>query len=84
MATNTYSDLHPGSRRVGMMLQNLSPQEVRITPKTIIGNVQMAVKVPDMKALEPTSEVLSLKVQKGPSEVGLFSCSNPCKNELTQ
>ena len=63
IATGTYGDLHPGSRRVGMMLQNLSVQEVRIPPKTIIGNVQMAEIVPNVKALKPTSEVLPLKEQ---------------------
>ena len=38
-ATSTYSDLHPGSRRIGMMLQNLSAWEFRIPPKMVIGNV---------------------------------------------
>ena len=40
MATSTYGDLCPGSRNVGMMLQNLSTHEVRIPPRTIIGSVQ--------------------------------------------
>ena len=35
MATSTYGGLHPGSRRVAMMLWNLSAWEVRIPPKTI-------------------------------------------------
>ena len=42
MATSSYRDLRPGSRRVGMMLRNLSAQEVRIPPKAVIGSVQMA------------------------------------------
>ena len=46
MAISTYSDLYPGSRRVGIMLQNLTAWEVRIPPKTIIGNVQLAEMSP--------------------------------------
>ena len=42
MATSLYRDLHSGLRRLGMMLQNLSAQEVRIPTKTVIGNVQAA------------------------------------------
>ena len=33
MVISTYWDLHPNSRRVGMMLRNLSAQEFRIPPK---------------------------------------------------
>ena len=51
MATSTCVDLHPGMRRVGIMLMNLSACEVRIPPKTEIGNVQTAEIVPNMKAL---------------------------------
>ena len=42
IATNMYGDLCPGSWHVGMVLRNLSAQEVHIPPKTIIGNVQTA------------------------------------------
>ena len=52
-----------------MMLWNLSACEVRIPPKTVIGNVQMAEIVPNMKALDHTHEVLPLKEQKEPSQV---------------
>ena len=84
MVTSNYGDLHQGSRSVGMMLQNLSAQEVRVPTKTVIGNVQMAEIVPNMKALRPTSDVLPLKEQKGLSEVGWSSCSNSPENEVTQ
>ena len=36
MATSTYSDLHQGSRMVGMTLKNLSAQGVRIPPKMVM------------------------------------------------
>ena len=65
MATSTYGDLHPGSINVGMMLRNLSTQEVRIPPTTVIGNVQMTEIVPNMKAFKHASEVLPLKEAKG-------------------
>ena len=45
-----YWHLNPGSGRVGMMLQNLSSWEVRIPPKTIIGNVQAKNLVTNMLA----------------------------------
>ena len=61
VATSTYRDLGPASRRVGMMLQNLSACEVRIPPKTVIGNVLMAETVPNMKAHDHTYEVLPLE-----------------------
>ena len=41
MATSTHRNFCPGSRRVGMILQNLSACEVRIPPKTVIGDVQI-------------------------------------------
>ena len=63
MATSFYIDLCPGARKMGMMW-NLSAQEVRMPPKTMICNVQMAEIVPNMKALNPTSDVLPLKEQK--------------------
>ena len=69
MVTSTYGDLCPGSRRVGMMLQNLSACEVRIPPVTVIGNKQMAEIVPGMKAHDHTYEVLPLEEQKGPLQV---------------
>ena len=83
MAISTYGDLCPGSRRVGMMLRNLSAWEVRIPPKTVIGNVQMAEIVPNMKALKHTSEVLPSKEQKEPSQVSWPTCLNSPKKELT-
>ena len=58
MATGTYRDLCPSSRRVGMMLQNLSACEVKIPPKTVVSNVQKAEIVPNMKALTHACEVL--------------------------
>ena len=60
----------------------MSTLEVRIPPITMIGNLQVAQIVPNMKALRSTSEVLPLKEQKEPSEVGQSSCSNSPKNEL--
>ena len=59
MASSTYGV--SGSRRVGMMLRNLSAQEVRIPPKTVIGNVQTAEIIPNMKAIKHTSKVLPSK-----------------------
>ena len=41
-----------------MMLKNLSAWEVRIPPKTVISNVQVAEIVPNMKALKYASKVL--------------------------
>ena len=84
MATSTYWELCPVSRRVGMLLRNLSAWEVRIPPKTVIGNVQMAEMVPNKKSLNPTSKVLPLKEQKEPSQVSWPTCSNSPKKELTQ
>ena len=80
LATSTYGDLHPGSRWLGNMLQNLSALEVRIPPKTIIDNVQMAVSSSKYEGpCAYTDEVLPLKEQKGWSEVGQFSCLNSPK-----
>ena len=61
MATNTFGDLCPGSRWVGMVLRNLSALEVPISPKTVIGNVQIAETVPDLKVFKPPSAVLASK-----------------------
>ena len=58
MATSTYVDLCPGSQHVGMVLRNLSAREVCIPPKTDIGNVQTAAKVPDWEMLGHTGEDL--------------------------
>ena len=65
MATNTYGDLHPGSRRLGMMLRNLFAHEVRIPPRTIISNVQAAEIVPNKKAPHYTSEAPSFNRTDG-------------------
>ena len=64
MATSTYGDLHPGSKREDMIMQNLSVWEVRVPPKTVIGNVQMVEIVPNMKAFKLTSKVLPSREQK--------------------
>ena len=66
------------------MLWNLSACEVRIPPKTIIGNVQTAEIAPNMKALDHACKILPAKEQKGPSKVSWSSCSNSPENELTQ
>ena len=58
MATGTYGDPSPGSGKVGMMLRNLSAREVRFPHKSIIGNVQMAEIVLNMKAFKHTSDIL--------------------------
>ena len=58
MATSTYGDLCPGSKHMGMVLGNLSAQEVCIPPKTVIGNVQAAEKVPDWKTFSHTGKDL--------------------------
>ena len=65
MATSIYGDLHPGSRRVGMMLRNLSAHEAKIPHKTIISNVQTAEIVPNMKVLAHACEAPPSKEQKG-------------------
>ena len=83
MAPNTYGDLLPGSRRVGMMLRNLSAYEVKIPLRTAISNVQAAKIVPNMKASIYTSEVLPSMEQMEPSWVGQPSCLTP-QTELTQ
>ena len=79
MATNTYGDLHPGSRRVGMMLRNLPAQDIRRPPKTVISNVQAAEIVLNMKAPKQTSEVLPSMEQTEPSWVSQPTCLNPPK-----
>ena len=79
MATSTYGDLHPGSRRVCMMLRNLSAQEVRKPPKTIISNVQAAEIVSDMKAPSYTREVLHSMEQTESPWVGWPTCLIPPK-----
>ena len=76
MVTSTYRDLCPGSKRVGMMLWNLSAWEVRVPPRTVIDNVQMAEIVHNMNALKPTNEVLPSKKQEELSKVTQSSYSN--------
>ena len=83
MATSTSRDLHPGTRRVGMMLRNLSTWEMNIPPKAMISNVQTAQIVPNMKTLTHTSEALPSTEQKEPSQVGLPTCLTPNRKELT-
>ena len=83
MATSTYGDLCHSSRRVGMMLQNISTNEVRIPPKTEIGNVQMAEIVPAMKVFNQMHEGLPLEKQKETSRVSQPTCLNCPQNELT-
>ena len=70
MVTSTHGDLCSGSRRVGMMLRNLSAQEVRIPPKTVISNVQAAEIVPNMKTPKYASKVLPSMEQTELSWVG--------------
>ena len=84
MATSTYRDLFAGSRRVGMVLQNLSNWEVQIPPKTVISNVQMAKVVPDLKLFEPASLVLPQKEQVEWSKVSHSDGSKSHEKELTQ
>ena len=76
MATNTYRDLWPGSTWVGMVLRNFSTWEVQIPPKTVIGNVQMAEILPNLKVFKQTSKVLPLKEQVELSKVGWPNSSN--------
>ena len=64
MATNTYGDLCPGSRCMGMVLRNLSTWKVHIPPKSIIGNVQTAEKVPHWEMPGHIREDLPLKEQE--------------------
>ena len=82
MATSTYGDLHPCSRRVGIMLRNLCTWEVRIPPKNVISNVQAAQIVPNMKTPKYASEILPSMEQTELSWVTQPTCSPP-KNELT-
>ena len=83
MATSTYGDLCPGSRLVGMVLRNLSIWEVQIPPKTVIGNVQMAEIVLNLKVFKQMSVVLPLKEQVEPSKVGRPNGSDLPEKELT-
>ena len=83
MATNTYGDLCPGSWHVGMVLRNLSTQEVCIPPKTVIGNIQTAEKVPDLEIFSHTNE-FPLKEQEEPSKAGQTNGPNPLEKEVTQ
>ena len=69
MVTSTYGNLCPGSRWRGIILQNLLTQEVQIPPKTVIGNVQKAKVVPNLKVFGPASLVLPLKEQMDLSRV---------------
>ena len=57
MATSTYGNCCPGSRRVGMMLCNLSALEVRIPPRTVISNVQAIKIIPNLMAANYMGEV---------------------------
>ena len=84
MATNTFGDLCPGSKQVGMVLMNLSTQEVLIPPKTLVSNVQNAEIVPDLKIFKQTSSVLPLKEPAEPSKGGWPNGWNSPKKELTQ
>ena len=63
MATSTYGDLCPGSRWLGMALWNLPAWEVQIPPKTVIGNVQMAKVIPNLKVFKLAGLVLPQKEQ---------------------
>ena len=83
MATSTFRDLCLGPRIVGMMLRNLSTWEIRNPPKTVIGNVQTAEIVPNMKASKHTSEVLPSMKQKEPIQV-IPPTAQPPKKELIQ
>ena len=82
MATGTYGGLHPGSRRVDIMLRNLSTCKVRIPSRTVIGNMQAAEIVPRLKAPNGTNEVLPSAEQMEPSRVGWPTCLTPSETEL--
>ena len=77
MATNTYEDLCPGSKCVGMVLKNLSAREVCIPPKTVIGNVQTAEKVPDWEMLSNNGKDPPPKEQGELSKVSQTSSPDP-------
>ena len=79
----TYGDLCPGSRRVAMMLRNLSAMEVRIPAKTVIRNVQAANIVSNMLTPKFTSETFPSTEQTESSLVGWLNCLTPSENELT-
>ena len=74
MATITYGDLPPGSRRIGIVLMNLPACEVRIPPRAVIGNVQAAKLIQNMKVPNYTSKVLPSMEQMEPSWVGQPIC----------
>ena len=61
MTTNMYGYPSPGSRYMGMVLRNLSAQEVQIPPEMVTGKVQAPEKVPDRELLSCTGEDLPLK-----------------------
>ena len=83
MATNTYGDLCLCSRCVGMVMRNLSAWEVQIPPKTVMGNLQMAEIVPNLKVFKQMSAVLPPKEQAEPLKVGQPYSSNSPEKELT-
>ena len=82
MATSTSGNLHPGSRRVGMMLRNLSAWEVRIPPNRVISYVQAAKIVTNVKVPKCTGKVLPSMEQTEPSCIGQPTCFSP-QNEWT-
>ena len=55
---------------MGIVLRNSSAGEVYVPPKTVIGNVQMAEIVLNMKALNRMCDVLPSEKQKELSQVG--------------
>ena len=73
MATSTHGDLCPGSRWVWIVLRNLSTQELQISPKTVIGSVQKAKTIPNLKVFKQMTTVLLSKEQVEPSKM---SCPN--------
>ena len=69
MTINICGELCPGSKCFVMVLRNLSAWEVCIPPKTVIGNVQTATKVPDREVLSHTGGDLPTKEQEELSKV---------------
>ena len=77
MATSTYGDVCPDPRRVGMVLGDLSVQEIRIPPKTVIGNVQTAEIIPHTKVLEHTGEILLQRSKRKCHRSASLTAQNP-------
>ena len=84
MTTNMYRHLYPGSRDVGMVLRNLSVQEVLVPPKMVIGSRETVKKVPEGGLLNHTVKDLPPSEQRELPEGSWTSSPELMREKVTQ